>query len=173
MAQTLFNPLHHTWAILAPPRGPNGYFGPDQASWQGEDYFSIFELAKIAFKSGKWLYWCQTRNQVDPHCCFKGLWWDTDGDDDANDGDVDDDFDTDDEDVDDADDEDGDDDDADKQLLPMFSWFYQDYDASLMTVCYDQLLFILIIMIIVFAMTNKYFIVFAMTNKYFRATLLS
>ena len=53
MAQTLFNPLHHTWAILAPPRGPNGYFGPDQASWQGEDYFSIFELAKIASKSGK------------------------------------------------------------------------------------------------------------------------
>ena len=55
MAQTLFNPLHHTWAILAPPRGPNGYFGLDQASWQGEDYFSIFELAKIASKSGKCL----------------------------------------------------------------------------------------------------------------------
>ena len=59
---------------------------------------------------------------MDPHCCFKGLWWDTDGDDDANDGDVDDDFDANDEDVDDANDEDGDDDDADaKQLLPRFS----------------------------------------------------
>ena len=53
MALPLFNPLHHTWAISAPPRGPNGYFGLKQPLCRGEDYFAYFELAKIVSKSGK------------------------------------------------------------------------------------------------------------------------
>ena len=55
MALPIFNPLHHTWAIPAPPRGPNGHFGPEQASWQGEDCFAYFEFAENPFKSGKCL----------------------------------------------------------------------------------------------------------------------
>ena len=53
MALPLFNPLHHTWAISAPARGPNGYFGLKLPLCRGEDYFAYFELAKIASKSGK------------------------------------------------------------------------------------------------------------------------
>ena len=55
MALPIFNPLHHTWAIPAPPRGPNGYFGPEQASWQGEVCFAYLELAENPFKSDKCL----------------------------------------------------------------------------------------------------------------------
>ena len=55
MALPIVNPLHHTWAISAPPTGPNGYFGPKQPSWQGEDHSVIFELAENQSKSGKCL----------------------------------------------------------------------------------------------------------------------
>ena len=55
MAPTIFNPMNRTWAIPAPPRGPNGHFGPEQASWQGEDCFAYFEFVENPFKSGKCL----------------------------------------------------------------------------------------------------------------------
>ena len=41
----IFNPLHHTWAISAPPKGQKDNFGLKQPSCHGEDYFAYLKLA--------------------------------------------------------------------------------------------------------------------------------